>query len=134
MQLASDHALHYYYFGFYTVLRRYRTMTLIGWGTAAVSVVGIGAGWQYGMVHGVLDVAIGVAAFSAGLGLVQQSVAGLSQYLGVPFNTGDGEADPAVVHIKHIMADVDAGGWQEAFLAIRALEEMHTTYGLPELP
>jgi hypothetical protein len=132
--VASDRELHYYYFGFYQLLKRYRAITLIGWMAVAVSVVGVGAGWQYGMVHGLLDVAIGVAALSSGLGLVQQSVAGLSQYLAVPFDAGGSDPDPAIVRIKQVMADVEAGGWQEAFLAIRALEEMHTAYGLPELP
>ncbi len=109
-------------------------MTLIGWTTVAVSVIGVGVGWQYGMVHGLLDVAIGVVALSSGLGLVQQSVAGLSQYLDVPFDGNAGQPDPAVAHIRHMMEEVEAGGWQEAFLAIRELEGMHATHGLPDLP
>jgi hypothetical protein len=131
--MPSERDLQYYYFGFYTVLKRYRLMVLIGWSAVATACGGIIIGWEYGMVHGLVDIAISVCAVAAGLALVHQSVAGLSQYLAIPFTGDEGEPDAALEEIRTVMKDVTDGGWQEAFAAMHILEQMHERCGLPPL-
>ena len=131
--MPSERDLQYYYFGFYSVLKRYRLMVLIGWSAVATACAGIVIGWQYGRVHGLLDIAISVCAVAAGLALVHQSVAGLSQYLAIPFADQNEAGDTALEEIRSVMNDVAEGGWQEAFAAMRILEQMHDTHGLPSL-
>ncbi len=131
--MPSDRDLQYYYFGFYTVLKRYRLMVLIGWSAVATAFGGIIVGWELGRVHGLVDIVISACAVAAGLALVHQSVVGLSQYLAIPFSAGEENPDAALDEIRTIMKDVNEGGWQEAFAAMHMLEHMHERHGLPPL-
>jgi hypothetical protein len=128
--------LEFYYFGFYGVLRRYRTMTVLGWAIVALGVASIPLSWRLGTPHGILDTALSLAAILAGLLVVQQCVTSLSSYVRVPFHereAGTPPPHPALQSIEQLMRDVDEGGWQDAFTAIRMLERMQDEYGLPPL-
>lgn len=128
--------LEFYYFGFYAVLRRYRTMTVLGWAIAALGVASIPISWRLGTPHGIMDTALSLGTILAGLLVVQQCVTSLSSYVRVPFRereAGAPPAHPALQAIEQLMRDVDEGGWQDAFTAIRTLERMQDEYGLPPL-
>jgi hypothetical protein len=130
--------LRFYYFGFYAVLKRYRFMTLLGWLVVAVGLVSFMLAWNVGREHGIIDTMLACGCASAGLALVQNSVASLSSYVSVPFRstvgpTGSTEQVPAVREIVVLMKGVEEGGWQDAYMAIRKLKELESTYGLPSL-
>jgi len=134
----TDDELRFYYFGFYTVLKRYRSMTLLGWLVVAVGLMSFMLAWNVGREHGIVDTMLACGCASAGLALVQNSVASLSSYVAVPFrstvgSTGDTEQVPAVREMVALMKGVDEGGWQDAYTAIRKLKELESTYGLPSL-
>ena len=78
--------LRYYYFGLYTVLRRYRAMTVLGWIIVLLGLGSIPLGWRLGTPHGMVDTLLSIATMVAGLAVVQQSVTALSSYLHVPFH------------------------------------------------
>lgn len=134
--LPTEAELRYYYFGLYAVLRRYRTMTIVGWIVVALGLVSVPLSWRLGTPHGFMDTLLSAGTVIAGLAVVQQSVASLSSYLHVPFgDRPDATADrpPAIRYIEELMRDVDEGGWQDAFAAIEKLEKMQDSYGLPQL-
>ncbi len=126
--------LRYYYFGFYKALKSYRTMTLLGWSVVATGCacgfLVLNAGRNLGPFGYVLAAMVVVA----GLGLVWQSISTLESYLriAVPATSGETKA-PFVNHVVMIMKEVDDGGWQEAYAAIRKMEGLQATYVLPPL-
>ena len=86
-----------------------------------------------------LTVIVALAAAVAGLSLVHQSVAALDQYVRVPFPGGEAgtcpeEIAPGIVECMRLMEEIDRGGWQEAFAALRALGEMKERFAFPPLP
>lgn len=132
--------LQFYYFGLYRALKRYRVVVVIGWIVVAVGCMGIVHGWDLTRFHGLLDV--GMAAFTvlAGLALVHNGVASLSAYVSIRFRRAEpgegsstGSHEQAVREILDMIQDIEAGGWQEAFSAMRRLREMQERYGLPAL-
>jgi hypothetical protein len=134
----SERELHFYYFGLYKALKRYRFSTVLGWLIVLVGCSAVPLGWQLGGPRGAIDIVLSVCTVVAGLVVVQQAVASLSSYLTVPFaSTTDGEQlqEPPLVikEIIDLMNDVEAGGWQEAYAAIRKLKEIETSRGLPAL-
>jgi hypothetical protein len=134
----TDDELRFYYFGLYAVLKRYRFMTLLGWFVVAVGVVSFMLAWDVGREHGVIDTMLACGCAIAGLALVQNSIASLSSYVAVPFRSaevdaGDAGKSPVVLEIVTLMKDVEDGGWQEAYAAIRKLKELESRYGLPSL-
>ncbi len=135
----SDAELQYYYFGFYRILHRYRTLTLLGWGAVVAGCVGIFVGWEYYFPHGLLDIGISCSAIVAGLGLVHQSVVFLEEYLHFPGREHlgrqiNGEPQPEVLlKMKSLMRIIDEGGWQEAYLAIRELPSIGRQFQLPPI-
>lgn len=126
--------LRYYYFGFYKALKNYRTMTLLGW-----SVVATGCACSFLVINagrnlGPFGIVLTAAVIIAGLGLVWQSISTLESYLRIALpSVHEGDQSPVVVRVEEIMKEVDDGGWQEAYAAIRKLEELRTTYELPPL-
>jgi len=135
----SDAELQYYYFGFYRILHRYRTLTLLGWGAVVAGCAGVFVGWEYYFPHGLLDIGISCAAIVAGLGLVHQSVAFLGEYINFPGREHlgrpvNGEPHPEVLlRMKDLMRVIDEGGWQEAYLAIREIPSIGKQYQLPPI-
>ena len=130
--------LSFYYFGFYRVLTRYRVMTLVGWLVVAAGCASFFLAWNVGREHGLVDTLLACGCIVAGLALVQNSVASLSSYVAVPFSSlrddaGSTEQSPAVREVVTLMKDVEEGGWQEAYTAIRKLKELESTFGLPPL-
>lgn len=130
--------LQFYYFGFYRVLKNFRFMTILGWTIVLAGVAGIPLGWDFGRWHGLIDLVLCMCAIAAGLAVVQQSVFSLDSYVRVPFQQethGDGREQPSAVvsEIALLMKEVEEGGWQEAYVAIRTLRQLGTAYNLPRL-
>jgi len=127
--------LDFYYFDFLRELRRYRTHTLLGWLIVLVGASGVFLGWTYGRPHGLMDIVLSGCTVLAGLLVVNQAVMSLQSYVNVPFQERDdiAEADhPAVVEIRRLMRDMNEGGWWEANLGIKELEEIATRCSLKE--
>jgi hypothetical protein len=134
--MPSDAQLRFYYYGLHAVLRRYRTMSIIGWIIVLAGVASVPLSWRLGTPHGLVDTLLTAGTIVAGLVVVQQSVTALSSYLHVPFNERPGgpeDTHPAIRHIEELMRNVDEGGWQEAYAAIGTLERMQESHGLPPL-
>lgn len=138
MKSPSEAELQFYYFGLHKALKRYRFSTILGWLIVLVGIASVPLGWEFGRPHGAVDIALSAFTVVAGLVIVQQSIASLSSYLTIPFQPPTVE-DPSqetpspVKEIVDLMKDVEEGGWQEAYGAIRKLEEMETSHGLPAL-
>jgi hypothetical protein len=127
--------MSYCYFGFASSLRRYRRMTVLGWVVVAAGFLSLMIGWREGTPHGMLDLALSVLAIAAGIGIVQQSVMSLEAYVrprnilfaAVPAE----ERRPAINAMIALMDDVEAGGWQEAYVALGKLRTLGAAHGLP---
>lgn len=128
----SDGELRYFYFGFHQALKRYRSMTIVGWVVVVIGCVSFPVGWSMGRHGGIVDIVLSCATIVAGLGLVSQSISSLETYMKIalPF-TFNGGHHPLVREVVEIMRDVDDGGWQEAYAAIRKVEGLQTKYELP---
>ena len=130
--------LEYFYYGLYRALKRYRRMTLIGWGVVLLGCVGIGLRWRGGGPFELVDILLSAATVLAGLALVQHSVESLSAYVEIqyPDHREPGQSagrGPAIDEIRGLIKEIDKGGWQEAFLALRRLRSMEQRHGLPPL-
>jgi len=135
----TDAEMEYYYRGLYAVLRRYRTMTVLGWGLVVAGFASIVLGWRYGTPHGLMDMLLSGLTIAAGVAVVYQGVVTLESYVRVPVlslqgKSSEDEALPVVREILEIIREIDTGGWQEAYLAIRKLRDLGAAYGLPSLP
>jgi len=130
----SDAELRYYYLGFHKVLKRYRTITIIGWMVVVIGCVSFPVGWSVGRPGGLIEIALSCSTVVAGLGLVSQSISSLEAYVRIvlPF-AHNGEQHPMIHEVVEIMKNVDDGGWQEAYAAIRKMEELQPKYSLPAL-
>lgn len=128
--------LEFRYFGFFAVLRRYRTTTVIGWGVTAAGMAGFIASWGIPGARGLLDAALAVATVLAGLTVVQVSVMSLQSYVSVrfpPLPEGVPEAERAALEaLEPVMAEVRDGGWQDAFHAIGEVRGIGERWGLPQ--
>jgi hypothetical protein len=134
--MPTEAELGFYYFGLYTVLRRYRVMTILGWSIVLLGFASVPLSWRLGTPHGLMDTMLSVGTMVAGLAVVQQGVASLGSYLRVPFSKRQETVTaphPAIQYIEELMREIDEGGWQEAYSAITKLEHLHDTYGLPPL-
>jgi len=131
----SEH-LEFRYFGFFAVLRRYRTTTVIGWAVTVAGMAGFIASWGIPGARGLLDVMLAVATVLAGLTVVQVSVMSLQSYVSVrfpPLPEGMAEAERAALEVlEPVMAEVRDGGWQDAFHAIREVRGIGERWGLPQ--
>ncbi len=132
----TEAELAYWYFGFASALRRYRRMTVLGWAVVAAGFLSLMIGWREGMPHGILDLALSVLATAAGIGLVQQSVMTLESYVrprGILSAATPAESRrPVVDDLFALMEEVDGGGWQEAYAALRKIRMLGAAHGLPE--
>ena len=128
----SDAELRYYYLGFHKALKRYRAITIIGWIVVVIGCVSFPVGWSVGRPGGLIEIALSCATVVAGLGLVSQSISSLDAYIRIvlPF-APNGEQHPVIHEVVEIMKDVDDGGWQEAYVAIKKMEELQSKYALP---
>lgn len=134
----TDAELDYFYRGFYTVLLRYRAMTLMGWIIVAAGFASLVLGWRTETPHGIVDLALSCLTMFAGVGLVHLSVVSLDTYVRIPVmglqgKTGDAVSVPAIAAILELMKDVNEGGWQEAYAALRRLRTLGRDAGLPPL-
>jgi hypothetical protein len=121
----DDAALEYYYHGFLRTLRHHRIATIAGWLIAAAGGAGVFTSCRAG--EDLLSTAIPLSALCAGIALVQQSVARLDAYIAIPFPAPDPETIarlPLLAACAALMQEVDSGGWQEAYAALRTLRGM----------
>jgi hypothetical protein len=121
----DDAALEYYYHGFLRTLRHHRIATIAGWIIAAAGGAGMFVSCRAG--EGLLSTAIPFAALCAGIALVQQSVVRLDAYIAIPFPTPDPEMVarlPQLAACAALMQEVESGGWQVAYAALRTLRGM----------
>ena len=130
----TDDELQYFYFGFYRILRRYRSTSVLGWIIVLFGCLSIPLGWNLGRATGFVDVALTVLTMLAGLSLVWQNISALQEYIRISFpRSSSSEPDPARLEIQTVMKEVDDGGWQEAYAAIEKLNEIQMKYALPKL-
>ncbi len=124
----------FFYVGFLMVLRRYRSLVLIGWAVVVAGFCSLMLGWWSALppacaVSSILTMAAGVA-------LVHLAVSTLDTYVRVPARDLEGKrGEPPVAPLDEIlglMESVSAGGWQEAFAAIRRLQAIGTSLGFPD--
>jgi len=134
----TEAELQFYYFRFYRVLKRYRTMTLIGWSVVLVGSASVPLGWNIGRPGGLIELTLSGFTILAGLALVWQSVTSLDEYVKIPYpsqqsGNGNGETPVVLGEIMEIMQDVADGGWQEAYAALRKINELGMKHGFPSL-
>jgi hypothetical protein len=132
--MATPAELEYFYHGFHRALQRYRSATMIGWVIVLAGVACIPLGWRTAGAHGLLDLAVCGAAIVAGLVVVSESVSFLHAYISVPFPVaGDADAGRSapVEDLRALMQEIDKGGWQEAYAAVRLLRVLGERHGLP---
>ena len=127
-----DWALQYYYYGFHAALVRYRALTVLGWLASAAGAAGFFLSWQG--AFGVLPLALSLLSVASGISLVYGSVAALDGYIRVPFPLPaemPANVQEAIALCKRQMEDVEEGGWQEAYGALRELRRLADRLGLP---
>jgi ABC-type multidrug transport system fused ATPase/permease subunit len=133
----TDAELQYYYFGFYRILKRYRSTSILGWAIVFVACLSVPFGWNLGRATGFVEVVLTILTILAGLAVVWQNISALEEYIRVPYpSTVNGEANTSaelIAEIKNLMKEVDDGGWQEAYTAIGKVESLRVKYSLPEL-
>ena len=136
-QLLSDTETQLYYFGLYRALKRYRLAILLGWAIVVLGVSSIVIGCRLAGLQSLLELALSVCTTAAGLGLVQLGISSLGEYVRLLMQSaadakrGEGGVMEEIIRL---MEDIDQGGWQEALSALKKLEGMATTHGLPPLP
>lgn len=133
----NDVELQYYYIGFYRVLKRYRSTSILGWAIVFLGCASVPFGWDLGRTTGFIEVVLSGLTILAGLALVWQNISALDEYIRVPFpsssNDNATERSELIAEIRSIMKEVDDGGWWEASAAIGKLTEMQVKHGLPAL-
>lgn len=127
----TDAELQYFYSGFYRALKRYRSTSLLGWTMVFLGCASFPLRWNLGNTIGAVEVVLSALTVLAGLALVWQNISALEQYLRVPFPASPDE--PIIAELKDVMHEVDQGGWQEAYAAIRRLIEIQRKHNLPGL-
>lgn len=104
--------------GFLEALRRYRRITLVGWLVASAGVAGLILRWSSPGVLGLADILVSVLTIAGGVLLVHYGIEALSGFIHTALaampREGFGE-------LRELMEEVDRGGWQEAFAALRRL-------------
>ena len=132
----TESELEFYYFGFHRILKRFRSVTILGWVVVLIGAVSLPVGWKFGQPHGLMDVALSIATIFAGLVVVQQSVAALESYVNVPFHKQESSGEdihPVLMEIRTLMKEIEEGGWWEANRGIRTIEEIGTKYGFQSI-
>ncbi len=125
----------YCYPGFASSLRRYRRMTVLGWVVVAAGFLSLMIGWRDVTSHGMLDLLLSTLAMASGVGIVQQSVMTLESYVrtrGILVSAiPQAERGPAIDEALALMEEVETGGWQDAYAALKKLRALGTTHGIP---
>lgn len=130
----DEAVLEFYYYGFYSALKRFRSVVAVGW-----LITGAGAGafvvrWRIAHFPGWFDLVVSLGCIVAGIAVVQTAVAALTAYVRVQFPRPESpaaEQDEIVTRLSDLMKDVEDGGWREAREAIHSLRELGNSYGLP---
>jgi hypothetical protein len=135
---SAEEALAFYYHGFRAALERYRALTVGGWCLAALGAGVALASCGQGATPDLMSFLVPVGASAAGVALVYQSVAALDAYVRISFPFPDPGAAPGHIaavceESAQLMRDIDQGGWQEAYAALRALKTMPERHGLERM-
>jgi hypothetical protein len=130
----ADH-VQFRYFGFFAVLRRYRSMTVTGWGVAAIGVLALVLSWGLPGGRGLLNIGLSCVLAAAGVLVVQAAVMGLHAYVSVPFPPVPPDLHDtdrlALEQIEPVITAVRDGGWEDAFHAIAEVKAIGERAGLP---
>jgi len=126
--------IEYYYRGFLTVLRRYRSLALVGWAVVAVGFGILVIGWRT-ETH-LVEIILASLTMMSGIIVVHFGVTVLDTYVRIPVRELQGAPteplEPPLNEILELMNDVASGGWQEAFGALNRLRAIAKTHGLPD--
>lgn len=127
----SEVEFRYYCSGFHRALKRYRAMTIIGWVVVVIGCASFPVGWSLGRHAGIIEIVLSCMVIVAGLAIVWQSISSLESYTNIvlPASHID-EMHPMVREVLEIMKDVDDGGWQEAYGAMRKMEKLQAKHSL----
>jgi hypothetical protein len=125
----ASQASAFYLTGFRRALERYRNFVLTGWAITGLGVAGLFASCRSIEQGDLLATSIPLAAMTAGVLLVLQSIAALQAYVTTPFPLPDADDMPdgllyQAMKSREMMVDVAEGGWQEAFEALAKLQTM----------
>lgn len=135
--MLTDDELQYFYFGFYRILKRYRSTSLLGWTIVLAGCLSIPFGWNLGRTTGFIDVILTLLTILAGLALVWQNISALDEYIRVPFHSSfdsiSTKRNEIITDIRTLMKEVDDGGWREAYEALSRLSVLQAKYDLPKL-
>jgi len=104
-------------------------MTIFGWLVAAAGFLSLALGWRVETVREILDLALSCLAIAAGIAVVHVSVQALDDFVRVTSaalsrTLGPGVSTGPVVELLALLSDVETGGWQEAFAALRRLQHI----------
>jgi hypothetical protein len=126
----QDPGVGFWMLGFLAALRRYRRVTMIGWLIAAGGALSLLLRWRAEGVPGLIDVLLSSAMVAGGVLLVHYGIEGLTAFIRTALSAMHPEAPD---ELRSLMEDVDQGGWQEAFAALRRLrrlaEEQKASHG-----
>jgi hypothetical protein len=118
--------IQFYCTGFHVVLKRFCVLTVVGWAITALGFIGVLLLWKTDLPHGMLDLLPGVAAFVAGILVVQINVTALQSYVQVPFPPGERPAEK-VLELRRWMQEVADGDWRDACAVLRRLDNFVKT-------
>jgi hypothetical protein len=130
----ESQAMAFYYYGFYSALKRFRATAALGWVIAAVGLVAFLFGWDFARPGGLIELTLCICSVSGGLLVVHVAVTGLSAYVSISFprplpgETANGELFET---LHALMVEVAEGGWREAFEALGEIEAAGRREGLP---
>lgn len=117
----ADPDVAFWLLGFLAALRRYRRVTMIGWLIAAGGALSLLVRWRAEGVLGLVDVLLSSAMVAGGVLLVHYGIEGLTAFIRTALSAMNPEAND---ELRSLMEDVDQGGWQEAFAALRRLRRL----------
>ena len=117
----ADPGVAFWMLGFLGALKRYRRVTMIGWVIAAGGALSLLLRWRAEGVPGLIDVLLSAAMVAGGVLLVHYGIEGLTAFIRTALGTMHPESPD---ELRSLMEDVDQGGWQEAFAALRRLRRV----------
>jgi hypothetical protein len=130
----DERVLEFYYYGFYSALKRFRGVVAVGWFVTCAGAGAFVVRFEAVRSAGLFDIIVCLGCVVAGIAVVQTAVAALTAYVRVPFPVPEpstGEQEEIVGRLRDLMKNVEDGGWREAREAIHAVRELGVRYGLP---
>lgn len=111
-------------------------MTIFGWVITGAGFISLVVGWRASSASDVLDLALSCLSMAAGVSVVHVSVQALDEYVKVVISALERHTSPGADAGPHaelltLLKDVEAGGWQEAFIALRRMRMLDAQSGSP---